>query len=68
VIRKNSQNLLIDFLNDVKCVYRWMCTVFIIHLAVFILIQKLMFPCRVPLTLRLLMSYIYIWITYSWCF
>jgi len=41
--------LLIDFLNDIKRVYRWMCSVFILHLAVFILIQKLIFPCTVPL-------------------
>jgi hypothetical protein len=49
VMRKLSPKLLIDFLNGVKSVYRWMCSVFIIHLAVFILIEKLMFPRRVPL-------------------
>jgi hypothetical protein len=49
VMRKHSLNLLIDFLNNIKRVYRWMCSVFIIHLAVFILIQKLMIPCTIPL-------------------
>jgi hypothetical protein len=49
VMRKHSQNMLLDFLNDVKSVYWWICSVFIIHLAVFILIQKLVFPHTVPL-------------------
>ena len=49
VTRKHSPNLLIDFLNDVKSLYRWTCSVFITDLAVFILIQELMFPCTVPL-------------------